>query len=161
MLVSAASSIKHRWSKVSATALFAGILSSCAEPTASSPAAGEAEPDFVSKSRRGSVLLKLHSVAQLEPEGSVIVKLHALCPSGFQVIEGPLTLMQGPEFQEIFGEGFFTNRCDGRWHVQRVRVRAPEGFQRGTARASATLMVEDPTTAEFLQGDAGGTVRIR
>jgi hypothetical protein len=138
----------------------AAVLSSCSGATPSSPTADNAEPDFVSRAQPGIVILELHQSSKLLKDGSVIVRLRAVCPPGFNVIEGPLTLMQGPEFQEIFGEGFFTNRCDGHWHLQKVRVRAPEEFQRGTARVSATLMVEHPTTGEFLQGDANGVVNI-
>jgi hypothetical protein len=86
-----------------------------------------------------------------------VVTLRALCPKGFRTIEGPLSVMQGPLFQEIFGEGFFTRRCDGRWHVQRVRVFAPDGSQRAQATASASLMVEISETGEFLQGDDEAT----
>lgn len=162
LLISAvASSARHiRWYRVSAIATLAVILSGCSGMTPSSPTANNAEPEFLSKAQSGIVVLELHQSAKLLEDGSVIVRLRALCPPDFNVIEGPLTLMQGPEFQEIFGEGFFTNRCDGRWHLQKVRVRAPEPLQRGTARVSASLMVEHPTTGEFIQGDARGVVNI-
>lgn len=69
--------------------------------------------------------------------------------------------MQGPLLQEIFGEGFFTTQCNGRRHLRRVKVIAPEGFQRGRARATAALMVENAETGEYLQADDGEVLRIR
>ena len=160
----------NRWTSVmmvsramSAFAAAGLLLSSCSGSTPSSP---EAEvsggPEFVSSARRNTAAVELHRTGKLQEDGSVLVTLRTLCPPGFSVVEGPLTLMQGPLFQEIFGEGFFTTRCDGHWHLQKVPVRAPEGFERGVASASATLMVEnllDPD--QFLQGDDHRVLKIR
>jgi hypothetical protein len=135
-------------------------LPACSDTATTSPTGDVVQSEQLA-AQRSVVRLKLHTPATLRADGTVTVTVRALCPSDFRVVEGPLTLMQGPEFQEIFGEGFFTNQCDGRWHTQQVRVFAPEGFSAGTARASASLMVEHPETGEFLQGDDRGTVRIR
>ena len=137
------------------------FLWSCDSIPSSPRSATPTEADFVSRALRGSAAVELHHKAKLLGDGQIMLTLRALCPTGFSVIEGPLTVMQGPLFQEIFGEGFFTTTCDGRWHLQRVRVFAPEGFQRGPARASASLMVEIAETGEFLQGDDNGALKIR
>jgi hypothetical protein len=76
------------------------------------------------------------------------------------VIEGPVTVAQTPETQEVFGEGFFTTTCDGRWHRLSVRVAPPESrFQEGDARVSASLMVENDA-GDFQQGDVGGILPV-
>jgi hypothetical protein len=138
-------------------------LSSCSEPTAYSTAISSAgQPSFVARALRNAPAVELLGTAKLQDEGSVTLTLRAGCPRGYRVVEGPVSVMQGPEFQEIFGEGFFTVRCDGHWHLTKVRVQAPEAsFQRGTARASASLDVENPETGEVLSASDGEVVKVR
>ena len=96
----------------------------------------------------------------LKWDGAVRVFLRARCPVGYHVIEGPVTVAQTPESQEVFGEGFFTTTCDGRWHRLSVRVAPPEGrFTEGDARVSASLMVENDV-GDFQQGDVGGILPV-
>lgn len=138
-------------------ATLALLLPACGEPTGTSSA--YEEPEFA-RSGRGTVAVEVKPLARLQSDGSVIVRIRTRCPSGFTVVEGPLTVSQ--DDQSIFGEGFFTSRCDGRWHQAAVPVRTFEQpFHRGTASASASLMVEHPATGEFLQGDHTGPIRIR
>ena len=149
---------------VRAVPIVAGALwlASCADTAPTSPTAvWLRSPVFASKSLQPRIEVELRGHAKRLEDGSIRVTLRAHCPSGFRVVEGPISVIQGPEFGEIFGEGFFTTPCDGRWHQSRVRVVAPDGLQTGTATASATLMVEHPETAEFLQGDDHRTLRIR
>jgi hypothetical protein len=137
-------------------------LASCADTTSISPVVDRvSEPEFVSRDLRRTAAVQLRLKATLLEDGSVRLRLRGLCPPGFQVVEGPVSVMQGPEFQEIFGEGFFTVACTGHWQWKTVRVIAPEGFQRGTAKVTASLMVEHPTTGAFLQGDDRGVLIIR
>jgi hypothetical protein len=109
------------------------------------------------------VAVELQRSARLidDADGSLIVHLRARCPTGFRVVEGVLSVQQGPLFGEVFGEGFFTTRCNGRWHRERVRVVAPDGLHPGTAKASAQLDVENPETGEFDQGSDSRVLRIR
>ena len=136
-------------------------LPGCGDSTSSSSEDDRRRgPDFgVRKAVQTRV--ELHRQARLLQDGSLRLRVRALCPAGFQVVEGPVSVMQGPEFQEIFGEGFFTVPCDRHWHLQRVRVTSPEGFERGSAEATASLMVEHPVTGEFLQGDDREVLKIR
>jgi hypothetical protein len=149
------------WSTLVGVCLFA---SSCFQGTPSAPT-GEApvQSEFTSGALRSAAEIKLRKQATLldDVDGSVIVTLHARCPNGFQVIEGPVTLSQGPVGRETIGEGFFTTRCNGRWQLQRVRVVAPEGLERGRANASASMDLEDPATGEFLQASDNEVVKIR
>lgn len=99
-------------------------------------------------------------LARLKWDGAVRVYLRARCPVGYHVIEGPVTVTQPPESQEVFGEGFFTTTCDGRWHRLSVRVAPPEGrFTEGDALVSASLMVENDA-GDFQQGDAGEVLPV-
>jgi hypothetical protein len=146
--------------QVAGLAMAGILLWGCSEPTSNSTAPGQ--PSFVARALRSAAAVELIGIAKLVDNGSVTITLRAGCPRGFHVVEGPVSVIQGPEFQEIFGEGFFTVRCDGHWHVRKVNVRAPEAsFQRGTARASASFDVENPETGEFLSASDGEVVRIR
>ena len=132
------------------------LLPACGEPTATSV---YEEPEFA-RTSRGSVAVEFKPLVRLQSDGSVMVRIRTTCPTGFTVVEGPLTVSQ--DDQSIFGEGFFTSRCDGRWHKSQVRVQTFEQpFHPGVAQVSASLMVEHPETGEFLQGDHTGQVRIR
>ena len=136
-------------------------VSGCSGPAPTS-ITGEQSPDLVS-ARTGLVQrvdVEIRAGAVLLDDKSISLSLRARCPGDFQVIEGPVSVMQGPEFQEVFGEGFFTIACNNRWQRQRVRVISPEGFYEGRAKATASLMVEHPT-GEFLQGDDSRTLKIR
>jgi hypothetical protein len=140
------------------------LLSSCSDATSVSPTNEPGgQPELASAAHRPPVAVELRRPAKLidDADGSLIVRLRARCPAGFQVIEGVVSVQQGPLFGEVFGEGFFTTRCDGRWHGQRVRVVAPEGLHPGTAKASASLDVQHPETGEFDQGSDNGILRIR
>jgi hypothetical protein len=145
------------------TAVTVGLfLSSCSgSPPTSSATEALGEPEFLSKAPQKSAVIKLRTEGVLVEDGSILVTLRARCPAGFRVVEGPITIYQGPLFQEIFGEGFFTTTCTGDWRRETVPVRAPERFQRGKAKAGASLMVEHPATGEFLQGDDNKVLTIR
>jgi uncharacterized protein (DUF58 family) len=137
------------------------LLVACSEGAPTSPAPEVSTgPELVSRALRGRAAIELRDHAKLLEDGSVRVLVRAGCPRGFQVVEGPVSVIQGPEFQEIFGEGFFTVRCDGHWHLRKVRVVAPEGFERGTARVSASLDVENSETGEFLSASDNTVVQI-
>jgi hypothetical protein len=140
------------------------FLSSCSDSTPASPTdESGGQPELTSRGQRQRVAVELHRSAKLidDADGSLIVRLRARCPKGFHVIEGVLSVQQGPLFGEVFGEGFFTTRCTGHWRQERVRVVAPEGLHPGTAKASASLDVQHPETGEFDQGSDSQILRIR
>ena len=148
--------------KITSVIAVGWLLSSCSGSTPASPSDQAVNQLELAAGALPRVDLQLRSGATLLPDGAIRLTLRARCPQGFSVIEGPVTVMQGPEFQEVHGEGFFTTTCDGRWHLQTVRVIAPEGgYQRGRAKASASLMVEVPATGEFGQGDDNRVLKIR
>lgn len=150
--------------KISGVVAVGLFLPSCSDSTPASPTEESiGRPELASGARRQRVAVELQRPAKLldDADGSVIVRLRARCPKGFQVVEGVLSVQQGPLFGEVFGEGFFSTRCTGHWQQQRVRVVAPDGLHRGTAKASASLDVENPATGEFDQGSDNGIIRIR
>jgi hypothetical protein len=150
--------------KTSSVIAIAYLLSSCSDSTPASPTDQlSGQPELASSRHRLGVAVELRRPAKLinDADRSLIVHLRARCPEGFQVIEGVVSVQQGPLFGEVFGEGFFTTRCTGRWHTQRVRVVAPDGLHRGTAKASAQLDVQHPETGEFNQGSDSEIVKIR
>jgi hypothetical protein len=148
--------------KISSVLAVGLTLSSCSDSTSPTSEPGT-QPDLASAARGSRVAVEIHPVAKLidDADGSLIVRLRARCPEGFRVIEGVVSVQQGPLFGEVFGEGFFTVRCSGHWQVQTARVVAPEGFHPGTARASASLDVEHPETGEFDQGSTSRILKIR
>jgi hypothetical protein len=138
------------------------FLSSCSENTLSSPTdkvPGDVES--LSGALHNTAAVEVFSQATLRPNGTIAITLRVRCPSGFHVVEGPVTVAQGPFGREIFGEGFFTTRCNGFWQERRVRVVSPEGFRPGRATASASLDVENPETGAFLSASDNEVVRIR
>lgn len=150
--------------RISSVIALAHLLSSCSDSTLASPTdQWSSQPELASGTHRPGVVVELRRPAKLinDADGSLIVRLRARCPQGFQVIEGVVSVQQGPLFGEVFGEGFFTTKCTGHWHTQSVRVVAPEGLHRGTAKASASLDVQHPETGEFDQGSDNGILKIR
>jgi hypothetical protein len=140
------------------------LLSSCSDSTPASPTdQSSSQPELVSGTHRAGVAVELHRPAKLinDADRSLIVRLRARCPEGFQAFEGVVGVQQGPEFGEVFGEGHFTTRCTGHWRQERVRVVAPEGLHPGTAKASAQLDVQHPETGEFDQGSDSEILKIR
>jgi hypothetical protein len=140
------------------------LLSSCSESTPTSPTdPSSRQREMAAGAVRPRAAVELHPQARLidDADGSLIVRLRARCPAGFEVIEGVVGVQQGPLFGEVFGEGFFTTRCTGHWRQERVRVVAPDGLHPGTAKASASLDVQHPVTGEFEQGSDSETLRIR
>ena len=150
--------------RISNLILVSLFMSSCGDSGPVSPTdQSSGQPELASRAHRPGVAVELRRPAKLinDADGSLMVHLRARCPEGFQVIEGVVSVQQGPLFGEVFGEGFFTTRCTGRWHTQSVRVVAPEGLHRGTAKASASLDVQHPETGEFAQGSDNEIVKIR
>ena len=150
--------------KISSIIGLAHLLSSCSDSTPASPTdQSVSQQELASGTHHPGVAVELRRPAKLinDADGSLIVRLRARCPAGFQVIEGVVSVQQGPLFGEVFGEGFFTTECNGHWHTQRVRVVAPDGLHPGTARASASFDVENPETGEFDQGSDNEIVKIR
>ena len=149
--------------RIGSVLAFSLLLSSCSETTPNSPGGPSGQPALTSQGTlRQRVAVELHRSAKLlnDADGSLIVRLRARCPAGFQVVEGVLSVQQGPEFGEVFGEGFFTTNCSGHWQLQRVRVVAPEGLDPGSAEASASLDVENPETGEFVGDSDNEILRI-
>lgn len=150
--------------KISSVIALGLSLSSCSDSTPASPTSEPGgQPELASAARRPRVAVEIRPVAKLidDADGSLIVRLRARCPKGFRVIEGVVSVQQGPLFGEVFGEGFFGVRCNGHWQVQSARVVAPEGLHPGTAKASASLDVEHPETGEFDQGSVNRILKIR
>jgi hypothetical protein len=150
--------------KISVVTAVGLLLSSCSDSTPASPTdQSSSQPELAAGAHRPRVAVELHRQARLinDADGSLIVRLQARCPAGFQAFEGVVSVQQGPLFGEVFGEGFFTTRCTGHWRQERVRVVAPEGLHPGTAKASASLDVHHPETGEFDQGSDNEIVRIR
>jgi hypothetical protein len=150
--------------KISSVMALGLLQLSCSDSTPASPTTESGgQPELTSGARGQRVGVELRRPAKLinDADGSLIVRLRARCPNGFRVIEGVVSVQQGPLFGEVFGEGFFTTRCNGRWHGHRVRVVAPEGLHPGTAKASASLDVQHPETDEFDQGSDNRIIKIR
>jgi len=150
--------------KTSSVIALAHLLSSCSDSTPASPTDQlSGQPELAARSLRPGVAVELRRPAKLinDADGSLIVRLRARCPAGFQVTEGVVSVYQGPVFQEVWGEGFFAVRCNGRWQEQRVRVVVPDGLHPGTARGSASFDVENPETGEFDQGSDSEILKIR
>lgn len=150
--------------KISSVIALGHLLSSCSDSTPVSPTdQSSSQPELALQTHRLGVAVELRRPAKLinDADGSLIVHLRARCPQGFQAFEGVVSVQQGPLFGEVFGEGFFTTKCNGHWHSQRVRVVAPEGLHPGTARASASLDVQHPETGEFDQGSDSEILKIR
>jgi hypothetical protein len=92
--------------------------------------------------------------AQYDIQGSILhVELRATCTGGaggvvVQVTQSP------PEtpYPVAFGSGPNSVVCDGQAHEAAVTIFG-EGFDAGTALATATLTVVDPTTLEPLATD--------
>lgn len=148
--------------RASAVTVLTLVLLGCSENMPSGPVSElGAEAEFsTTDTKVVKVEFRLEE-AKLLFDGSARLFLRARCPLGFQVLEGPGTIYQGPLGQEIWGEGFFVTQCDGRWHRATMRVFAgDQRFAPGTARASVSLMVENQATGEFLEGSAGSTVTI-
>ena len=139
------------------------LLSSCSDNMPSSPSVdGPADEAAASQALHNVVAVELFSEATLRPNRRITVTLRVRCPSGFHVVEGPVSVIQGPFGREVFGEGFFTTSCNGFWQERRVRVIAPEGgYRAGRARGSASLDVENPTTGEFRSASDGEVLKIR
>ena len=141
----------------------AHLLSSCSDSMPATPTDQSlTQPELVTRTHGARVAVELHRSARLidDADGSLIVRLRARCPKGFRVIEGVVSVQQGPLFGEVFGEGFFTTRCTGHWHPQTARVVAPDGLHPGTAKASASLEVEHSEKGDFDQGSDSETLRI-
>ncbi len=139
-------------------------LPACSDLTPVSPSDhSSAQPALASGAHRSTVAVELLRPARLidDADNSLIVRVRARCPVGFRVTEGVLSVYQGPLFSEVWGEGYFVTRCTGHWRQQSVRVVAPEGFDPGTARASASLDLEHSETGEFLQGSDSEIIKIR
>jgi hypothetical protein len=145
--------------RISSVVVLSLILSSCSDTT--SPGESRGQPALTQRAHRQVAVELLRSAKLLnDPDGSLIVRLRARCPRGFQVVEGVVGVKQGPEFGEVHGEGYFTTRCSGHWQLQRVRVVAPEGLHPGRAEASASLDVENPKTGEIIGGSDNAILRI-
>lgn len=150
--------------KISSITAVGLLLSSCSDSTPASPTdQSSSQAEAAAGAHQPRVAVELHRQARLinDADGSLIVRLRARCPAGFQVFEGVVSVQQGPLFGEVFGEGYFTIRCTGHWRQERVRVVAPEGLHPGTAKASASLDVQHPVTGEFDQASDNEILRIR
>jgi hypothetical protein len=151
--------------KISNLIVVSLFLSSCGESGPVSPTdQSSGQPELASRTHRSGVAVELRRPAKLinDADGSLIVRLRARCPAGFRMLpEGVVSVYQGPLNQEVWGEGFFVVRCNGRWQEQRVRVVVPDGLHPGTARASASFDVENPETGEFAQGSDSEILKIR
>jgi hypothetical protein len=131
-------------------------LAGCAESTPSDPSA---TPELTLAANVTELELR-GDVVLLKWDGAVRVFLRARCPAGYHVLEGPVTVSETPESQEIFGEGFFTTICDGRWRRLSVRVASTDSrFHPGRAQVSAAIMVENDA-GDFQQGDDTRVLRI-
>jgi hypothetical protein len=151
--------IRDRTVGITALATLGLWLAACGDSTPSSPNDGGPAVDFASSSTITDVLIR-EDFGLLKPSGAVRVFLRARCPTGYQVLEGPLTLTQTPQSQEVFAEGFFSITCDGRWRWFSVRVAPTEGrFRRGRAQLSVALIVENPD-GDLQQGDDSRVIRI-
>jgi hypothetical protein len=131
-------------------------LAGCGDSTPSDPSA---TPEFTMTGSRTQVEIR-EDFARLKWDGAVRVYLRARCPSGYHVVEGPVTVAQTPESQATFAEAFFTTTCDGTWRRFSLRAQPPEGrFTTGPARVSASLMVENDA-GDFQQGDDTQIVQV-
>ena len=102
---------RFRTLKISSVITLGYLLSSCSDSTPALPTdQSNSQPELASGADRPRVAVELRRPAKLinDADGSLIVHLRARCPEGFQVIEGVVSVQQGPLFGEVFGEGFFT-----------------------------------------------------
>jgi hypothetical protein len=100
--------------------------------------------------------------AQYDIQGSILhVALRATCSGGAGGVVVEVT-QSPPEtpFPVAFGSGPNSVVCDGQAHEAAVTILG-EGFDAGSALATATLTVVDPTTLETLATDtAQRTINI-
>jgi hypothetical protein len=91
---------------------------------------------------------------------AAVVRVAASCEAPFEVLEANLSLSQGAA-SGFTGFGGFS--CDGKTHKLRVTVPADEGtsFAKGTASASAFLLVINPSTQQTQQAQATATITLR
>ena len=89
------------------------------------------------------------------------VKVSYRCDPFGEVLEAHISLSQ--DDQSIYGmTGLGGVDCDGRWHTNIVIVRPYDGsFHKGTAYASAFLLLHDPNTGETRQGQVAETIKVR
>jgi hypothetical protein len=132
------------------------LLAGCGDSTPSDPSP---TPELAVTANATELEFR-QDFALLKWDGAVRVFLRARCPAGYHVLEGPLTVTQTPETQEVFGEAFFTTTCDGRWRRFSVRVAPTEGrFREGRAQVSAALIVENDA-GDLQQGDDTQVMQI-
>jgi hypothetical protein len=134
-------------------------LSGCADSGPSAPSDSRTTPDFAFSGSTTEVEIR-EDFGRLKWDGSVRIYLRARCPAGFHVLEGPVTLTQTPETQEVFAEAWFSTTCDGLWRRVSLRVIPTEGrFRVGRAQLSVALMVETED-GDFQQGQDSQVIRI-
>jgi hypothetical protein len=107
--------------------------------------------------------VSIEPLAQYDIQGSILhVEVRATCAggSGGVVVEVTQSPPETP-YPVAFGSGPNAVVCDGQAHEAGVTIFG-EGFDAGTALATATLTVVDPTTQETLATDtAQRTIDIR
>jgi hypothetical protein len=136
----------------------AGLLTvaACSEAP---PLAPEPEPPALAKAARSPVVE--FRKARLRPDGELVVALRIRCPSGYQVLEEPFTVVQG----DVTGSGFSGGSCDDHWDRRAVLVFRdnPEGpgFQAGTVSVRGFFAFENPETGDLLSAQAEETFVLR
>ncbi len=95
----------------------------------------------------GGVTAEIHKRAALVAQGqAVVLKVRAACPAGAEVLEAFAYVTQNDNQSSMAAVPL---TCTGEFRRYRVRAeRAPDSpaFQRGSAQASAYLIVSDPQT---------------
>ena len=90
---------------------------------------------------------------------AVVVKVKVLCAAGYLVLEAFVYVVQDGNQSN---DGAIPVSCDGEPHKYAVRVVASEGqtFHRGTAQASAYVLVQDPNTGQTRDGQDTADILI-
>jgi hypothetical protein len=135
------------------------VLSSCSENSPASPTkerttfGSQAQPALDVSAQGRIVALEVETRARFRRDGTLEVRIWALCRTGYEVAEsGPLSVTQPQGEREAYGEGFLRAQlggCSGRWEGERVVVQQFEEprFRSGPARVSVTFAVvesDDP-----------------
>ncbi len=101
--------------------------------------------------------VRLHPVAVMQDADTVLVRVSAVCPSGLQLLEGLVYVIQDDAESQFAG---VHPPCDGRMHHLTIAVHAFEEtpFHPGRARATAYLLAYTEDGEDTV--DAGDTGRI-
>jgi hypothetical protein len=109
---------------------------------------------------QAAVSVSIERNATLVGAGEAVqVRVNVTCDPGFEVLEANISVSQ--RGTTGFG-GIPGVVCDGTTHTLTATVSAQEGsYRRGTASASAFVLVIDPNTQDTQSGQATAKIKLR